>query len=92
MGMQEQPEALGLRVEEHVRYIQSLDTVCPQSATVVMPKAHTRTAERRTGVLDDRASTPQRRLLGTDSLASTVPTTSSAAKRDDRLCLLLSAS
>lgn len=61
------PDGPPLCVENHVKYIQSLDTVRhhPRSTPVVL-NTHLLTAERRTRVLADRASTFKRRLLGFD--------------------------
>ena len=64
---------LSLHVEKHVRYIQSLDTVCPQVPPGRARMAHPLIAQRRAGVLADRTPASQWALLGSDGVAFTWP-------------------
>ena len=68
--------ALPLCVAEHVKYIQSLDTVRHQAGfTPFMRNTHVLTAKRRTRILADRAFAPEWSLLGFDGLTSSGPST-----------------
>ena len=83
-----------LHVENHVKYIQSLDTVCLlfhfsllASSTYL---AHTLIAKRRTRILVDRTSTTQWIILGSDGFTSTWSSCCATPRRDHRFRAVVS--